>query len=1775
MNGNAGTFSSHWLNSLANSDGPDAVQHETAGPGYFWNLGPTGIRAVLTDTNGIIAEGVPAGQFIVKYVFPGSPADGIIQVDDIITGVNAQPFTTSYTYESNIEYGFTGPIIAIGNAIEASETNLGGVLTFTVTRGGTTSEMSVTLDNKGTFTSTFPYSCPKSQLLRDDCITELLSLQKSNGPWPGGGHTSWFALLALMAQGTTHLAAVEKELDRVSNPVDLGTNNWMLAMRGIAMAEHQLLTNSGRYLDAMTAISNQLVANQTKYGNGAFGHSGGLTPGVELGYGPMSGITSLVLLSWVMMEKAGIAVNQVAMKKTAAVLDMRLPVNTLGRYSYGWGIQTEYPTATVDRPEVVASLGDLHADTATYLDGVRELTIADGYAGIIHSIWPWQPYSDEISTHHSNHLARCRRVLVNGHGSAAMTINGAFLNLIIAGNVGNTSLLSLAMQENKALLNTSRCVDGGMYMQPTRDHSGTDLPRGSRTLATSIWALIFSAPDKGLYLLGRGFSDAVNEAPIAYYQSLQTQEATERPITLDANDVERSSLTYSVVSGPSNGIITGSGSSISYTPDDGFAGTDSFTFKANDGDDDSNIAVVDITVYRNVFVSVEATDDVALERGTDTGAWTVSRTGDTISPLVIPYTTSGTAVGGVDYLALPDSVTIPAGQSSATLTLTPIDDLVYNEPDETVVLTVTDTPELFTIAAGEATVWIDDNDPNAAPTMTFNSPTTDVIAIPSTVGLMLDVTVTDDGIPLIPGALTISWTQISGPGTATFESPTAASTAVTFDLDGTYMLTLTADDSDLASTQRIVVFVGGVGPGLWYGDVGGNIDLTTPNPKTDVLVDPSSKTEDAIALNTTEIYTGWIYDADGNISFTGIIDDKLRIFIDGALVLSNESRNRASTSNLNLTPGWHDIEIRISNGHSGSGPINAPGIGYDPDGGTAWQVLTDPGDGSFLQASFNGNIGPDVTATSTSDGSNGDPMSISATVSDDNLPTPPAAVATQWLQVPDDGPLTFVDATSITTEVACMSAATYTLRLIANDGQVTTFDDHGVTFASATRSVSATATDDTAAETGSETGTWTITRNGDLSAGLTVYYSLGGTASAADYTVTPLNSVTMAPNAASATVTLTPIDDALKEGPETVELTITPDAAYFSDATASTLTIVDSDNQAPIVNAGPDQPVQLVAVPLPPGWSSAAWTGDADSGIDNELTYTAAHCFGNNHAGTVTVDRVEFTESFDTTGTGWSITGGKANWDGNDDAILTDGSEDLGEEFIYGGNPRTVTFTGLTPGDSYTATFFSVGWDTTASREQTFSITGGSSLLVDQNSYGKNYGISVSCNYTATATSQEVVIAPVAGSFHLYAMANADTNMLQATAPLSGTVTDDDGDTPSAIWSLVDGPAPVTFDDASAMITNAYFTEAGTYTLRLTADDTFEPAYDDVIIIVGTGNEIYSVTYDGNTNDGGAIPTGSVDYNFNEVVTVLDNTGNLTKTGYTFTGWNTAANGSGAIYTAGDTFVITADTVLYAQWSINSYAVTYDGNSADNGTVPAVQTKEYGADITLAFNTGNLSQSGLTFAGWNTASDDSGTHYAEGATYSDNTDLTLYAEWSSVPVYSLTVNNGTGTGLYEANDVVSVEASIPANYHFVNWSGDTAAVGDVNSSSTMVTMPAADVTITANVAIDTYAVTFVEGANGTRTGGGALVQTIDYGSAATAPVITADSGYTFTGWDIAFENVTSNLTVAAQYSVDAVGGSSGGGGGGGGGCQMGVVTGGSLLPFALLLVVAGFIRRRF
>ena len=142
------------------------------------------------------------------------------------------------------------------------------------------------------------------------------------------------------------------------------------------------------------------------------------------------------------------------------------------------------------------------------------------------------------------------------------------------------------------------------------------------------------------------------------------------------------------------------------------------------------------------------------------------------------------------------------------------------------------------------------------------------------------------------------------------------------------------------------------------------------------------------------------------------------------------------------------------------------------------------------------------------------------------------------------------------------------------------------------------------------------------------------------------------------------------------------------------------------------------------------------------------------------------------------------------------------------------------------------------------------------------------------------------------------------------------------------------------------------------------------VCLKGLGNVKYHVTYEGNGSTGGTVPTDATEYANDAEVTVLGNTGSLVKEGYTFAGWNTAADGSGTTYTAGNKFHILHDMTLYAKWTICDYTINWQVNGASWTEGSPATSATYGTQptsIPTAPTSGNCDGSKV-FIGWSATS---------------------------------------------------------------------------------------------------------------------------------------------------------------------------------------------------------------
>ena len=273
----------------------------------------------------------------------------------------------------------------------------------------------------------------------------------------------------------------------------------------------------------------------------------------------------------------------------------------------------------------------------------------------------------------------------------------------------------------------------------------------------------------------------------------------------------------------------------------------------------------------------------------------------------------------------------------------------------------------------------------------------------------------------------------------------------------------------------------------------------------------------------------------------------------------------------------------------------------------------------------------------------------------------------------------------------------------------------------------------------------------------------------------------------------------------------------------------------------------------------------------------------------------------------------------------------------------------------------------------------------------------------------------------------------------------------------------------------------------------------------------YTVTLHAN---GGTINNGNVtEYTYGVGATLPTD---VTRTGYTFKGWYYNENLTGSPVTAiGDTE--TGNKEYWAKWEINQYTVTV---KPENGEADITITQDYGTPITAP----TLTREGYTFIGWD----------REIPTTIPAENMTITAKWK-VNSYTITFDAAGGSEIAPITQDYGTNIAAPAaptreGYTFIGWDREIPT-----------TMPAENMTVTAQWEINRYTITF-------DTAGGSEIAPItqDYGTNIAAPADPTREGYTFIGWDREIPETmpAENMTVTAQWEInrytitfDAAGGS--------------------------------------
>ncbi|NNJ44219.1 MAG: S8 family serine peptidase, partial [Akkermansiaceae bacterium] len=1161
--------------------------------------------------------------------------------------------------------------------------------------------------------------------------------------------------------------------------------------------------------------------------------------------------------------------------------------------------------------------------------------------------------------------------------------------------------------------------------------------------------------------------------------------------------------------------------------------------------------------------------EFSVDEDAGTATITVERANGSEGAVSVNYATSnGSATAGSEYTAASGTLSWADGNAaSKTFTVTIADDSVDEISEQTVLITLSNPSGTAITGTNPATLTINDDD-NAAPSVDAGSD--DIVYLASS------------SAPAPVAGAYFKWDPASDTGG---DNVWGSSTANTFDwtLPGS-LSPITIADPWFDELSKAYAFPAAEATGGSWDGYGSS------QPATFEFV---IKTDGS---------TGSIFEAGG--SGDGLQVDILDGVLRGTVQESTPARATYTLSPIDKIKYIHVVfvvdnannvvQLYVDGALKDEQPWTAGEDWAGTDGGSLGSVngtaptggVTDDFTGEIGLVRFYQNKAFDASEVVTNYDSLSSDLSVSVSLDGTVTDSTEDLSVMEYLWTVVDGPegsvVDFADPTAVDTNVTFSTNGTYTLRLTADDGTAQVSADVEITVG--VSGISLVIQEASISENGGSSNA-TLIRE-DTSGDLTVTLSSSDTTE-----VTVPVSVTISNGQATANFTVTAQNDAILDG--TQAAIITASASGLSD-TADTIEVTDSestvvydgngstagspptDGNAYEVGASVTVLGQSTLSNLPylfGGWNTAAdgsgttyaesatfaissnttlyalWvpgpltiyepfaqaagdlnskaggvglSGNWNSGADADVITTPTMTYGNlpNESGQVDLLNSSGNDAWITT-----------NTDLANNNLLDDGAT-LWFSFVFqktsggGGNEHsgfafgTERVDGAYNGTQMTNSGYGLGY---YSRNDSISVA----------TWNASGSPSVGDSLSLTYSTPTFIVGKIE-----WGASSGDVETITLYTPSLSDL----GTLGTGVTKTVAG-----FDQT--LLDTISFTQRNSGGTQSYDELRFGSTYESVI---GQGSTAYSVTYNGNGSDGGAVPVDANEYDTDDPVTVLGNTASLTKTGYTFDDWNTAADGSGTDYAADDTFSMASSNVtLYAQWAaVPTYTVAYHANGATSGTKPSDQTKTQGVDLTLASNSGGLVQSGYTFAGWNTESNGTGTSYTEGGTYSANVADTLYAQWT-VNTYTVAYHGNTNTGGSAPSDqskthgvdltISAVGTLTKTGHSFSGW--NTAADGGGDSYASEGTYSAnAATTLYAQWSPDTYTVTFNANGGGSPSPSSKIV-TYDstYGTLASI----SRTGYTFMGWFTSGAGgseitsattvaITSNQTIYAQWNEKPV-----------------------------------------
>lgn len=270
---------------------PDLTKGEALPPGnlHDWTLGATGARGWMF-TQGL--ETTKARQILVTKVDPGSPADGILQKDDVILGVSGNPFSHD-------------PRVEFGKALTAAEAGDGN-LELLHWRKGTPGKVIVKLPVLGAYSATAPYDCPKSRkIFEQGCAALAQRMAEPGYPGTQNAITRPLNAMALLSSGKEEfLPLVRREAEWASRYTTDGYQTWWYPYVIMLLSEYQSATGDGSYADGMKRLVMEAARGQSAVGS--WGHKFALPNGTLSGYGMMNAPGVPLTISMILARDSGL-----------------------------------------------------------------------------------------------------------------------------------------------------------------------------------------------------------------------------------------------------------------------------------------------------------------------------------------------------------------------------------------------------------------------------------------------------------------------------------------------------------------------------------------------------------------------------------------------------------------------------------------------------------------------------------------------------------------------------------------------------------------------------------------------------------------------------------------------------------------------------------------------------------------------------------------------------------------------------------------------------------------------------------------------------------------------------------------------------------------------------------------------------------------------------------------------------------------------------------------------------------------------------------------------------------------------------------------------------------------------------------------------------------------------------------------------------------------------------------------------------------------------------